>query len=60
MLFVDRNSRPRSGDRAYLHDSGLRCKQKRAARAMHAAYDEAKATHREPSLLYAYRMECRN
>ena len=41
---MDRKSRPRGGDLAYLNDPGLSRKQKRAARAMNAAYYEA--THR--------------
>ena len=41
MLFVDRKSRPRGGELAYLNDPGLSRKQKRAARAMNAAYYEA-------------------
>jgi hypothetical protein len=37
----------RGGDLAYLNDPDLPGGRKRAARAMHAAYDEEKAAHRE-------------
>jgi hypothetical protein len=37
----------RGGDLAYLDDPALSRKEKRAGRAMHAAYDDTKAAHRK-------------